>query len=165
MYLPNSYNFSRDLEESRRREVKLREKIKDLSDLTPEESKQNNSSDLKSVVDRLQKEMELVKSQNLALRRAVALNGGDVSRTIADALRRGEEVDSNTDGRFESKGGEDGDRPNSAPPGHRLGSQDDSSATPFGSDVRKLQHAKWETEKKMQKRLVNCNRISTLRSI
>lgn len=59
----------RDLEESRRKEVRLREKLKDIGGRGDEEQEATNSKKVSNAtVERLQREIEILRSENVALR-------------------------------------------------------------------------------------------------
>lgn len=58
----------RDLEESKRREVRLREKIKDMEENIGEDSNGRNPALLQEGIERLRKELEMTKAENANLR-------------------------------------------------------------------------------------------------
>jgi hypothetical protein len=109
----------RDLEESRKREVKLREKMKEIvnneeSGVTGKGSGGPSANELKAIVDRLQNESELLRSQNIALRRALAGTGANIGQIVADNLRRGVvDEDDEDDDHNESKHSDRSRRPDS----------------------------------------------------
>lgn len=174
----------RDLEESRKREVKLREKLKDYAEgqdgAAGHAESDRATSDLKNIIDRLQKESELLRSQNIALRRALANQGADIGRIVADELQgRNGTDEEDGEGHEEAKHSDRERRPISGmtgiqlyifdimfamsllfvaprPGGNRLGTAESSAVNVESGvgDIRQQQHLKWENEKKLQKRYV-----------
>jgi hypothetical protein len=62
------FGICRDLEDSRRKEVRLREKLKDIGGRGEEEAEPTTTKVSNATVERLQREMEILRSENVALR-------------------------------------------------------------------------------------------------
>ena len=154
----------RDLEESRKREVRLRHKVKDLTDrLEDGELKDQDSIGVGGVTARLKREIEALRTENTILRKRVGSEGRgldqetaeSVSKVVSDALDRSEgNVTTNIvsinappvdDVDPESEVVDQGN-------GRVLGSGAGEGGSALG-DLRRQLHNKWEAEKRLQKRL------------
>jgi len=124
----------RDLEESKKREVRLREKVKDLTGRGEGGEREVSTNLQAQATERLQREVELLRSENNALRRAMVGGGGEVSKAVVD--------------RSQSEY-EEHDRSPRQPSGRIV------SGTPPGGieEMRQQLHSKWEAEKRLQKRI------------
>lgn len=132
--------MKKDLEESRRREVRVKERLKEYVDGDGQETAKGSAAkELARCRERvvvLEREMELLQAQNAVLRRDKGVS-----------LYR--------DGSMEEEKGRDerttaGLEEASKTVGARVGSSVVDTG-PMG-DVRSQLHAKWEVEKKLQKR-------------
>ena len=114
----------RELDESRRKEIRLREKLKDLTGGEGEHG--GGAEAYKERAEVAERELALLRAQNLALRRGESGHGAG-----AGSKQRGDSGDATT----RDEGVEVGE-----------GLEKDG--------LRAQLHAKWESEKKLQKRLV-----------
>eukprot|EP00981_Chlorochromonas_danica_P012527 scaffold5121_cov223-Ochromonas_danica.AAC.5 len=141
----------RDLEESRRKEARLREKMRELLDQQASDTagggaagkgKKDLAVRAKERIDQLEREVEMLKAQNAAMRRGDAVERA-VARTmplppntaISSQQPATEEIEKESAG---------------ATIGQMLGSGGGGGTM---DDVRQALHAKWETEKRLQKRI------------
>ena len=148
----NALNKTRsDLEESRRKEFRLRDKLKELLET---DGGADKLRDLKGATERgdtLQKECEVLRAQNLALRRAAEEASQNIGNVRVGAKRSVSSID---------KGDSDNNRGKSssaatAGPDHQFGTGNtlgDAGGAPQ-DELRAQLHSKWESEKKLQKRL------------
>jgi len=157
----------RELEDSRKREVRLRQKVKDLAEKEAETATDLPQNGKGAVTERLQREIEALRTENTILRQRVVQSGGaggmeSVSKAVSDALEhkppeqpsvrqdttkppRHDDVDQES---------EEIDQGN----GRVLGSAGPGEGGTGMTDLRRQLHNKWEAEKRLQKR------ISTLES-
>ena len=150
----------KELEDTRRKEIRLRDKLKELLEA---EGGADKLKDLKTVTQKaehFEKEVELLRAQNLALRRAaeetaqqLAATGGTAGASATASAGAG--------------AGKPSDRPAAFPAGVGSAGGAAGSSTAFQGtanvlgatgegpqdELRQQLHAKWESEKKLQKRL------------
>lgn len=147
----------KDLEDSRRKEARLRDKLKES--LEAEGGKGSDKArEIKVTTDKLaasEREIELLRAQNVALRRAQDEAHGSTSESKSPSPLHNQ---STLGGR--STVASSSARPGSrAPPGEfPAGPGGDGRTLGLGDgpqdELRTQLHAKWENEKKLQKRLV-----------
>lgn len=135
-------HLRKELEDSRKKEFRMREKLKEY--LSANESTTAKLRDLETAQERvkfLERELEFLQTQNIALRKDLKLS------------------DPGTNSRGESKG--EGDRKalgelnnNALRAGYVLGvgNGPEFADTALDLDTRKQMHARWETDKKSSKR-------------
>jgi hypothetical protein len=130
--------YQKDLEESKRKEIRMRDKLKDLME---GRSKDGAMSDQQVKIEQLEREVQFLKAQNLALRSSDPVTAArehqqDIgpNSTTADMTAEAKSIHPVIPGR-----------------GHVLGKG--SSTGPETKDEFRLQlHEKWEQEKKLQSR-------------
>jgi chromosome segregation ATPase len=155
----------KELEDTRRKEVRLREKLKEILE---NETASDKVKDLKQANDQiiaLQREVDVLQAQNSALRMAVESGEQPPQFASSSSAHAGRTIGGGSPGPAggESKmeGPEGGVFGRSK--GHTLGEAPASIGLgPGGApaaggveDYRQQMHAKWENEKKLQKRLVH----------
>lgn len=151
----------RELEDSRKREVRLRQKLKDLADKEAENGSDQNSSK-PAVTDRLQREIEALRTENTILRQRVVEGGGardteSVSKAVSDALEHLPHAQPSGDRATSSpKRRDDVDEESEEIDqggGQVLGRADPGDGVTGMGDLRRQLHNKWEAEKRLQKRI------------
>lgn len=150
----DSLNRTRkELEESRKKELRLRDKLKELMEL-----QHDNHTDIdKTHVENIERELEILRTQNLTLRKAAedkiiikSKNNAYDDERIDDKknIKEFNNTNNNTNN-VSSKF--------ATSKGNVLGVDIDGLTTGGGiggdNDIRNLQHNKWESEKKLQKRI------------
>ncbi len=151
----------KELEESNRKNQQLRDKVKDLIDHEKNQQKSVSNQDSKSQVEHFEKEIELLRAQNFALRKASenrVLNDVSVhdheqnrshddskskitlnkSATATSSMVHTAATATNTSAQVDAFSGK----------GHVVGESNVDR-----DDLKSQLHAKWETEKKLQKRV------------
>lgn len=163
----------KDLEESRRKEGRLRDRLKELLEA---EGGSDKVKDLRAATDRLkelERELEVAKAQNLALRRAAEDGAGSTFAATAGvgspSPLRGTAAGGGTSSTGVGATGRASAGPSGsaaaaagsgrAPPGHfPNGPGGDAAGHLLGvgegnqDELRNQLHTKWENEKKLQKR-------------
>lgn len=151
----------KELEESRRKEARLREKLKDMMEgesKVNETSKDPKKSDNKAI-EQLRREVELLQAQNAALRTAASSSSFTASNNNKQRPNPNSNEDEEEGKRDSSPGrnrlGNKAEDTFTSSKGHTLGGGDEPPKMLGGGadDLRALQHAKWEAEKKMSKRV------------
>ena len=142
----------KELEEARKKEVRLRDKVKELMEnmQNQNDTKGSNNNEAGSKLEKLQIEIEVLKAQNLALRKA--------SENEQNAKARDSEIqlDNKNQGIDSIKVTKPGvaDEVKFTTKGNTLGSNAPAAAEGGPVDeLRQMQHSKWEAEKKLLKRL------------
>lgn len=145
----------KDLEETRRKEIRLRDKLKELLEADGGADKLRDLKSATQKAEHFEKEVELLRAQNLALRKAaeeqsqqMAASGAKAASVAASAGVGGIGADSGKPSQFPSNVGASGS--NFSGPANVLGSGADGAPQ---DELRQQLHAKWESEKKLQKRL------------
>jgi chromosome segregation ATPase len=146
----------KDLEETRRKEIRLRDKLKELLEADGGADKLRDLKSATQKAEHFEKEVELLRAQNLALRRAAE----EQAQQMAATGTKSASIASSAAGAA-GAAGEVGGKPSAFPshvgaaPGAFTGT---ANVLGSGSDapqdeLRQQLHAKWESEKKLQKRL------------
>ena len=154
----------KELEESNRKNQQLRDKVKDLIDHDKNQQKSANNQDNKSQIEQFEKEIELLRAQNFALRKASenrALN--DVTSVSAhDSEQNRSHDDSKSRITFNKSATAASSMIHTAATGTNTSAQIDAfsgkghvvgESNIDRDDLKSQLHAKWETEKKLQKRV------------
>jgi len=153
----------KELEESNRKNQQLRDKIKDLLDREKDQQKSSGNPDSKVQFEQLEKEIELLRAQNFALRKASenrVLNDTSVSAHDTEHNR------SHDDSRSKITLNKSAAGVSSMLPTSTTATNTSAHVDAFSGkghvvgesnvdrdDLKSQLHAKWETEKKLQKRV------------
>jgi centrosomal protein CEP290 len=143
----------KDLEETRRKEIRLRDKLKELLEADGGSDKLQDMKALTAKSEHFEKEVELLRAQNLALRRAAE----EQSQQMAAAGTKA----SLAPAAATAEGGRPSQFPSNVGTGGGSATAFTGSANVLGAgagdgpqdELRQQLHTKWESEKKLQKRL------------
>jgi len=166
----------KERDESLKKEVRMREKLKEfLSDAEDKENSEGGNlgqqlKDFKDKVKQLEKNAEVLRIQNMALRRANA-NGEESDRDRLDRSKMDpaeESVpitssNSNTQGGAREESKDDTHGYSRGASGRTLGTRGLDHSLDVGSggmamDLRQEKHARWEEDKKLQSRISVLNK-------
>ena len=144
----------KDLEDSRRKEGRLRDKLKELLET---EGGADKVKDIKAAQERaetMEKEVEVLRAQNLALRRAAEEMPVQVGskRSVGNISTEGKPVDEHAGVSTAAYNSATGAQQNKASFGGTSNTLGGDGAAPQ-DELRAQLHTKWESEKKLQKRL------------
>jgi len=144
----------KDLEDSRRKEGRLRDKLKELLETEGGADKVKDIKAAQERADAMEKEIEVLRAQNLALRRAAEDMPAQVGskRSVGAISQEGKPSDDHgglSTAAYNSATGAQQNKSSFGGTSNTLGG--DGSAPQ--DELRAQLHTKWESEKKLQKRL------------
>lgn len=139
----------KELEEARKKEVRLRDKVKELMENMQNQNdiKGSNNIEAGSKIEKLQIEIEVLKAQNQALRKASENEQNAKARDGEIQYDKGQGIDIKV-----SKPGVT-EEVKFTTKGNTLGASAPAGEGGPVDELRQMQHSKWEAEKKLLKRL------------
>jgi len=137
----------KELEETRKKELRLRDKVKELMENVQNQNDNKSAENPSgSKLEKLQIEIEVLKAQNQALRRASENESFAKARDSENIIEK-----SNADNtKFIAK---TTDEVKFTTKGNTLGTTPAAGENGPVDELRQMQHSKWEAEKKLLKRL------------